>query len=62
MGAFMLTPEQGAETVVYCATEPELENGAYFENSALARHGRLGSDPGLAAELWQKSVEWAGLS
>jgi retinol dehydrogenase-12 len=56
----MLTPEQGAKTSIYCATDPELaaESGQYYDD----RRPKLPSEPArdlaLAAELWDRSLEW----
>ena len=56
---FMRSTEQGAETSVYCATEPGLEgaSGAYFE-SCRERPANRAATPALAAELWSRSEEW----
>ena len=61
---FMITPEQGAETSIHCATAPELANetGRYYDHSREKQPSRLAQDAHLAEELWQKSAEWVGLS
>ncbi|MBI5610518.1 MAG: SDR family oxidoreductase [Deltaproteobacteria bacterium] len=60
---FMLTTDQGAETSLYCATEPSLagESGLYYDNCAQRKPSRLARDEALAEALWQKSAEWVGL-
>jgi retinol dehydrogenase-12 len=59
----MLTPEQGAQTTLKCATAPELasETGKYYDDCKERRPSRLADDIALAAELWTKSAEWTGL-
>ena len=59
----MLTPEQGAQTTLKCATAPELasESGKYYDDCKERRPSRLADDSALAAELWTKSAEWTGL-
>jgi NAD(P)-dependent dehydrogenase (short-subunit alcohol dehydrogenase family) len=61
---FMLTPEQGAESSLRCATAPELasETGRYYDvGGRETRPNRLADDVELAKTLWQKSAEWTGL-
>jgi NAD(P)-dependent dehydrogenase (short-subunit alcohol dehydrogenase family) len=59
----MKTPEEGAATSLYCATSPEVagESGRYYENCRERAPSALAKDEALAKELWEKSVEWAGL-
>jgi NAD(P)-dependent dehydrogenase (short-subunit alcohol dehydrogenase family) len=60
----MVTPEQGAQTSIRCATAPELanESGRYYDRDGReAKPSRLARDPALAEELWTKSAEWTGL-
>jgi retinol dehydrogenase-12 len=61
---FMITPEQGAQTTLRCATAPELatETGRYYDKDGREkRPSRLADDVELARELWSKSAEWTGL-
>jgi NAD(P)-dependent dehydrogenase (short-subunit alcohol dehydrogenase family) len=56
---FMLTPEQGADTIIYLATSPEVEGqtGKYFykrREKTTSKHAR---DDAAAARLWQLSAE-----
>jgi NAD(P)-dependent dehydrogenase (short-subunit alcohol dehydrogenase family) len=55
----MKTPEQGAQTSLYCATSPDLstESGQYYENSQRKQPGAVAT-PELAAELWDRSMGW----
>lgn len=62
-GAGMLTPEQGAATIVHCATDPDLggESGHYYTREARAEPSSAARDPELAAELWARSEQWCGI-
>jgi retinol dehydrogenase-12 len=64
MKKFMVTPEEGAQTSLRCATAPELagESGRYYDKDGRERRpARLANDEQLAKELWSKSAEWTGL-
>lgn len=56
----MLSPEQGAQTPVYCATSPDVAgvSGRYYERCAERAPSRLAT-PDLARELWERSEEWS---
>ncbi|HEU0032696.1 MAG TPA: SDR family oxidoreductase [Kofleriaceae bacterium] len=61
---FMITPERGAESSIFCATAPELENvtGRYYDVGGKEKQpNRVAEDPELARTLWTKSAEWTGL-
>jgi dehydrogenase/reductase SDR family protein 13 len=61
---FMLTPEEGAQASLRCATDPALanESGKYYDVGGVERRpSRVSDDAALAAELWAKSAEWTGL-
>jgi retinol dehydrogenase 12 len=61
---FMITPEQGAEASLRCATAPELasESGRYYDVGGKEREpSKLAHDVELAQTLWAKSAEWTGL-
>ncbi len=64
MKKFMVTPEQGAQTTLRCATAPELakETGRYYDKDGSERRpAKLADDADLARELWAKSADWTGL-
>jgi retinol dehydrogenase 12 len=63
LGRRMLTPEQGAETTIWCATDGSLasESGGYYTRSAPATPSELASDDELARELWVRSERWCGV-
>lgn len=52
-----LTPEEGADTVVWLATAPEagLTSGGYFQNRQLLEPSRAAQDDAAAARLWIES-------
>lgn len=57
---FMLSPEDGAKTTLYCATAPDLaeETGGYYERCAPKRPSRCARDADLAQRLWAQSEVW----
>ncbi len=59
----MVSPEEGAQTSLYCATSPELaaESGRYYEDCREKRPSRLALDDSLAREMWDRSAQWVGL-
>jgi len=62
---FMITPEEGAQASLRCATAPELatETGRYYDvGGKEVKPNRVADDIELAKTLWQKSAEWTGLS
>lgn len=60
----LLTPEEGAETSVWCATSDDVadESGLYYSRKRLREPSDVALDDELAAELWQRSAEWCGLA
>ena len=59
---FMISPEDGAKTSLYCATSPEAaaETGLYYDKSRPKTPSALALDPALAETLWSKTVEYVG--
>jgi NAD(P)-dependent dehydrogenase (short-subunit alcohol dehydrogenase family) len=59
---FALTPEQGAETIVYLASSPDVAatTGAYFVKCKVARPSRAAQDDAAARRLWEESERLAG--
>ncbi len=55
---FMITPEQGAQTITYLATSPEVEgkSGLYFEKNRMKAPSKLAQDDALADRLWSESA------
>lgn len=59
-----LTPAQGADTAVWCATAPELaqRSGLYYSHRSVAVPSAAGVDDGLAGRLWEFSERACGLA
>lgn len=60
---FFITPEEGAKTITYLATSPEVEGktGLYFEKNKPKTPSALARDEALAEKLWAKSAAMVGL-
>lgn len=56
----MLTPEQGAQTSIYCATDASIagESGLYYDKCRPRTPSTAARDEALAAELWRRSEDW----
>lgn len=56
---FLISPEEGGQTITYLATSPEVEGktGLYFEKNRPKTCAPLGRDDALAEKLWAKSAE-----
>jgi NAD(P)-dependent dehydrogenase (short-subunit alcohol dehydrogenase family) len=61
--SFMDTNEEGAQTVLDCATNPARadESGLYYDHSLPREPSRLARDPELARRLWEQSAIWCSL-
>jgi NAD(P)-dependent dehydrogenase (short-subunit alcohol dehydrogenase family) len=60
----MLTPAQGAQTIIYLATSEEVEGktGLYFDRNRPTTPSPLALDEGLAQQLWKKSAQLVNLA
>jgi NAD(P)-dependent dehydrogenase (short-subunit alcohol dehydrogenase family) len=60
---FALTPEQGAQTIIYLASSPEVEgqSGGYYVKSKLATPTREALNDADAKRLWDVSAKIAGV-
>ncbi len=60
----MLTPEQGAQTLLYCARSEAVVNdsGLYYRDRQVAEPTALAQDRALAEELFLCSQRWVGLT
>jgi retinol dehydrogenase-12 len=58
----MLSPADGALTSLHCATSPDIasDSGHYYEDCQREESSAVAT-PELAAELWDRSIEWVGL-
>lgn len=54
----LLTPEQGAQTQIFCATTPGLKGGIYYERCAPADCNEALDDLAAARRLWQETETW----
>lgn len=56
----ILTPEQGADTVLWCSTSDDVadESGNYYQRRTQTSPSPPAQDDTLARELWQRSAEW----
>jgi NAD(P)-dependent dehydrogenase (short-subunit alcohol dehydrogenase family) len=59
-GPNMLSPEQGADTVLWCATSEDVasETGLYYQQRSRLPPSAPAQDEDLARELWEKSDAW----
>jgi len=64
MGLFALTPEQGADTIIYLASSPEVEGttGTYFARREPVESSPISRDERVARRLWQTSERLASLA
>ncbi len=60
---FALTPEQGAQTIIYLASSPDVEgqSGGYYVKSHLATPTREAQNDADAKRLWDISAKIAGV-
>jgi NAD(P)-dependent dehydrogenase (short-subunit alcohol dehydrogenase family) len=60
---FLRTPGQGADTVVYLASSPDVEGatGGYYVHRKLCTPSRAAQDQATARRLWEISAELTGL-
>jgi NAD(P)-dependent dehydrogenase (short-subunit alcohol dehydrogenase family) len=60
---FFISPEQGADTIIYLASSPEVEKttGEYFVKRKTTEPSAAGRDDAAAKRLWEASEKLAGL-
>jgi NAD(P)-dependent dehydrogenase (short-subunit alcohol dehydrogenase family) len=60
----LLTPAQGAETIVYLASSDDAEGitGKYFTNKEEKKSSVISYDKAIQEKLWASSVELSGIS
>jgi hypothetical protein len=55
----LLTPEQGAQTSLYCALQaPAQESGLYYDKCRIKTPSRVAQDVHLSQQLWNQSLQW----
>ncbi|MFN2540378.1 MAG: SDR family NAD(P)-dependent oxidoreductase [Mycobacteriales bacterium] len=57
---FLLTPEEGAQTTLMCATEPGLEGGRYFAACRPTPGSPEAEDREVAGRLWKETEALVG--
>ena len=60
---FMRTPEQGADTVIWLASSPNVEglSGRYFSDRKPLEPKKIANDPEARRRLWEESERLTGL-
>jgi retinol dehydrogenase-14 len=61
---FMISAEEGGETITFLATSPEVEGktGGYYEKNRLKEPAKLAQDDAVAQRLWAESARMVGAS
>ena len=54
----LLSPAQGAQTVLWCATAPSVQSGRYYERCAAVRPSADALDEAVGARLWETTERW----
>jgi hypothetical protein len=55
----LLTPEQGAQTSLYCALQaPTQVSGLYYDKCRVKTPSRVAQDVQQALKLWNQSLQW----
>lgn len=55
---FLLSPEQGAQTPLHCATAPGLRGGHYYVDCMATPPAADAQDASAAAQLWDNTQQW----
>ena len=60
---FMRTPEQGADTVIWLASSPDVEGvtGRYYSDRKPIEPKKIANDPAARRRLWEESERLTGL-
>lgn len=61
---FMISPEKGAETMVYLATSQALnpDSGRYYDNGKALKSSKISYNEALQERLWDLSLQMTGLA
>lgn len=57
---FLKTPEEGAQTQIYCATHRGLRGGFYYEDCRPSEASKDATAADIAARLWAETAAWVG--
>lgn len=55
---FLLTPEEGAQTQIHCASHPELAGGLYYQKCQASPSSAESHDAAVSARLWDATSAW----
>ena len=54
----LLSPLQGAQTTLFCATDADVQGGRYYDRCAVSQPSADALDASVAERLWALSEEW----
>ena len=55
---FLLTPEEGAQTQLHCATNPDVRGGLYYRECQPAPASNDSADAQVSTRLWEQTQAW----
>lgn len=55
---FLKTPEEGAQTQIHCASQPQLPGGLYYQECHPTEPSQDATDAAVAARLWSAVDTW----
>jgi retinol dehydrogenase-12 len=55
---FLLTPAEGAQTSLHCATDAHALGGHYYRNCAVAAPSMDSADTAVSSRLWDQTCAW----
>ncbi|MYF10023.1 MAG: SDR family NAD(P)-dependent oxidoreductase [Gammaproteobacteria bacterium] len=58
----LLSPLQGAQTTLFCATDADVQGGRYYDRCAVSQPSADALDASVAERLWALSEEWLAQS
>ncbi|MBK8289490.1 MAG: SDR family NAD(P)-dependent oxidoreductase [Cellvibrionales bacterium] len=56
----LLTPEEGAQTSIHCASHPDAAGGQYYQQCRPRASSVDSCDATVAGRLWDKTISWIG--
>ena len=56
----LMTPFEGAQTSLLCATSPDIRGGEYYRNCKVAEASADAGDRTIADQLWEANLKWLG--
>ncbi|MCZ0944380.1 MAG: SDR family NAD(P)-dependent oxidoreductase [Gammaproteobacteria bacterium] len=60
--AALLSPLQGAQTTLFCATDADVQGGRYYDRCAVSQPSADALDASVAERLWALSEDWLAQS